>query len=695
MKELYKRYLFNHGILVSKNERHDLIFEVLFTLANKFGIEVVEGRELAEPMMIVDAEACLGEHVPEPFYKGFPDTVRALSDDQIIFDQLFHYFKTYGLGEFYESGLSIFESKDYKKIAFKEAVTPKQFKILTKKAAIEELEGYFYSLLSATRPLSAEQFSFVNAAADDYGFEILNVASKNTAIKLVRERRDVKLAGRLLKLTDMIDLVDEINYEEYDNKNVKKLNLKNQDRKFISAVLDELFYNGLFDEKPWSAVFEKQAKWVGLLHHIHYKPKIDEAKKLIEDLRSGVNHSDYSMFEWFITQGDIIGAIRRLYESKGATAVLRHFNYILSRCKTMDEVMFLLKSIKLANPIAIMQLLLYYVGGIDPEERRTFVFNKHGLIKVHRESDDEMTNRKPVSPMVGTFIKVGLKKVLKEHYSNRPKKYKNVYISETMKNVALPIEESSSSGGYGVLPKGSRVRMDISGDKVVRLFTYWEKVNDIDLSMIGLDRDGKLVHEFSWRTFGRVGNHMNDADICFSGDETSGYNGGSEYFDVNVKLVKEKYPEIRYLVCCDNVYSQSTFKNCICRAGYMVRDTMTSGEIYEPKTVKTAFTINADSTFAYLFAFDLMKSELIWLNLAVDGRTHVAGTANHSFLKRYFKVADTLNYYDFFTLFAENVTEDLLEADLVVSDAYLIDYKEGAKQIKSYDFEKVLEFMNS
>ena len=139
-----------------------------------------------------------------------------------------------------------------------------------------------------------------------------------------------------------------------------------------------------------------------------------------------------------------------------------------------------------------------------------------------------------------------------------------------------------------------------------RSFTYWEKVDDIDLSAIGLREDGSY-QEFSWRTmFDRTGD-----GIVYSGDQTSGYDGGSEYFDVDPVLFRKRYPSVRYLVFCDNVFSGVPFSSCICRAGYMIRDRIDSGEVFEPKTVQSSFAANGQSTFCYLFALDLDANDFI------------------------------------------------------------------------------------
>ena len=95
MKEIYKDYLFEKHILVSEGmaeEKH--VFETLFAMAHFFGVKITKGRELVRCEMVKELSKRFGENVPEPFYRGFPQSVRDLSAEELLFDQLIHYFNT-------------------------------------------------------------------------------------------------------------------------------------------------------------------------------------------------------------------------------------------------------------------------------------------------------------------------------------------------------------------------------------------------------------------------------------------------------------------------------------------------------------------------------------------------------------------------------------------------------------------------
>ena len=137
MKEIYKEYLFEKHILVSDGEKEEKhVFETLFAMAHFFGVKITKGRELVHCGMVKELSKRFGENVPKLFYRGFPQSVRNLSTEELLFDQLSHYFITYGLGNFEEPGHSMFE-KDFERAAFQEETEVQEFVIQTEEEAEE------------------------------------------------------------------------------------------------------------------------------------------------------------------------------------------------------------------------------------------------------------------------------------------------------------------------------------------------------------------------------------------------------------------------------------------------------------------------------------------------------------------------------------------------------------------------------
>ena len=681
MQRIEKKQLFEKGFLVADGASDpDNQFEVLFSLAALFNIRITSGEKMVQQKMLKFVSEQLGTNVPAPFYQGFPKSVRELSANKLAFDQFLHYTQTYGMGWFDQAGHSVFEQL-LTKTAFKEITKIKDFAVLSEEEAKVKIEEMAENYLDSSRPLNDDQYALVLHYVKQGGHTITHCASKNTLIRLLSDSRNLQLIS-FLSMSDVIKLVDEINYRKYQNRNIKKLNLKNQDRKFITAVMNQLFAAGRCDLKT---CFEKKAVWNGLLHHIHYQPKCEEAEHFVACMRGKENQSVYSAYEKALTRQDIQTALTILHDEKSPVTVLRNLNYLISRCSDQSDIDFILNNIKSDNTIVLIQLLLWYSYDVSQHSKRSFVFTKYNQMIVHTETDAEFKKRKSfISEENAKVICAHIKNNIRENLKNRLGK---VYIDPDMVNIALPIQENTSQSGYGVLAKGSR--LPIENGKKIRAFTYWEKVKDIDLSVVGIDSDGKQI-EFSWRT---MANKQSTA-ITYSGDETSGYNGGSEYFDINIEEFRRLYPNIQYLVFCDNVYSGIPFCGCFCKAGYMLRDTKDSGEIFEPKTVQSSFVVDCNSTFAYLFSIDLENREFIWLNAARQGRTIVAGATSMNFLTRYFSYTSVMNMYMFFEMMASELVNDPADADVIVSDKTL-EYSADTDVIHSWDFDKVLAYMNS
>lgn len=679
MKEIYKDYLFEKHILVSegKNEERNT-FEILFALAHFFGVKITKGEKLVRFEMIDELSKRFGENIPEPFYKGFPQSVRALSTEELVFDQLLHYFVTYGLADFDEAGHSVFE-KDFERVAFRENTEAQEFIIQTEEEAEETIQTIVYNLLSGSRPLSERQYALSLAYILEHD-DTPDIASKNTLVRFLIDTKKLSLSDNL-NLSDIIKVVDELNYRNYKNDNLKKLNLKNQDRKFLTALLDRMFRGGRCDIRT---CYEKKQLWNGFLHHIHYQPKNETAEIFVGAMRGKGNMSVYSEFEKLMRENRCQEAVDLLRENKGTSALLRNMDYIISRMDKEEEQAFLSEFPEDCSTLILLQLLIRYETK-QREEGRIFRFTHHNLLRVHTETAEERARcRSKLTEEQTKEIGAMIRCKLIEKLRNRLGK---VYIAPSMKNYALPISENTSQGGFGVLSKGSRLSIDEG--KKLRAFTYWEKVNDIDLSVFALTENGERK-EFSWRTMaGRQ-----SGAITYSGDETSGYNGGSEYFDIDIPKFKELYPEYRYLVFCDNVYSGSNFNTCFCKAGYMLRDEEDSGKVYEPKTVKSAYLVNCESTFSYLFGVDLFTNEFIWLNIARNSSSRVAGDTSLAFLTDYFHITEIMSVYDFFSMMASEIVENPMEADVVVTDQET-NCADDAEIIREYDFERIKMLMES
>ena len=681
MNIVFEDYLFSKGYLVAQEDGvPENPAEALVALGRLFAIRVTAHPELADERMVHTASRNLGTKVPEPFYRGFPASVRELTPTALLLDQFISYVITYGFGDFSTPRHSLFEQA-YERAAFAEEVEPKDFAILTYREARDVLARSVNRMLASTRQISETNYELVLKYLKEYGWDVKSCANKDTAARLIMDTCDYTYA-RLIDLPDVIRLVEWIAFAKYKQENIRKLNLSNRHRKLITQVIDWLFAHRSCDVR---ACMEKKRQWNGLLHHIHYRPKTPEACAFVAAVRGKTERSAYSEFEQLISERRIVDAAASLRASKGSGALMRNLVYLASRCSSDDDFACLVDSVGSTNKILLIQLLQRF-SELFKMQYRTFSFVRFGRVRRHTEDRREAMRRKSgltdaQSARIHDAINAQLVSVCQGTLGK-------VFADPDTKLIALPLREAASMGGYGTLPQGSR--MKLPSDKVVRAFTYWEGVDDIDLSCLALAANGELEREFSWRTYGE----WPPDSLCYSGDETSGFTGGSEYFDADVAECAHYFPGTRYLVFCNNVFtSDGSFDECTCKAGYMLRAEVDSGEIFEPKTVKTSFAVSAKGRFVYLFALDLERNEFIWLNSAEALDVRVAGAASHGFLLQLLRATEVINLYDFATMLATEVVDDPYEADVVFSDEDW-ELAEGVEWIRSCDTERITQLLN-
>lgn len=696
MEKIYTDYLLSKRILVSDVDKqvdsNETVALALFCLYNEYGVVVTRGKELVTAAATQKLIEQLNERVPDAFYRNYPMSVLSMTPNQLLIDQLVHYAITYGLNEVDEAGHSIFEENLMDRAPLRDDdLAVSYWSILTEEQAHNTIKVCVMDLLKGSRPLNSNQEELVLAVYNDNTFdnnEIFNVIkSKNIAIRMLLLTRDWTFT-KFLSLADVIKVVEELLVTDYYHRtygekvpSIKKLNLKNKDRKFITQILDRILER---KNVEFSDCYEKKQIWCGLLHHIHYIAKTAEGQEFVNAMRNRGNQSVFAYTESYLEQGYPVTAAKYLVARKSSGALIRNLNYILSRCISLDQASRVINSLGSDfNVVAAIQLYEKYKYMTDSQdEQRTFSFVKYKLNRVHKETTEEVKHRKSYVPkIIRNSVTDQLLKMIKEKLANTIDK--KIYIDPAMSHYALPINESTGNTGIGYMTIGSRIPL---GGKNIRAFTYWEKVNDIDLACFALNNDGTR-NEFSWRT---MRNNQSNA-VTYSGDQTSGYNGGSEFFDINITEFKKLYPTANYIVFTNNVFSDKNFSETICTAGFMLRKDLMAGKIFEPKTVATSYKISADSTFAYLFAIDLKTNEMIWLNQSVDTRLHVGASAEMSQLEKSFNICKTFNVYNFFSWCAvpEMIVEKPEEAEIIVSDRV-----EGDNVIHGCDMEKILPYMN-
>lgn len=235
-----------------------------------------------------------------------------------------------------------------------------------------------------------------------------------------------------------------------------------------------------------------------------------------------------------------------------------------------------------------------------------------------------------------------LEKVLINNYKNKPTFSKNdvVYIDESAFDITLPksLDESSSEGI--VLGKGSKVKINMTNESVLRLFLHWKGDLDVDLHGVVLDDKFNNIDSCSF--------YSTSSDwYQHSGDIRSAPNGAAEYIDFDISKAPKN---ARYIMLTASSYSNVPFKDIDdCFVGYMVMDEMTRNCTipFQPKLVEHKFKLSGNSTSMYLVLFDIKYNKLIWVEVAEYNNVYgdVKSTMENLTKKSNFSVSDLIKLH--------------------------------------------------
>ncbi|WP_189951667.1 TerD family protein [Streptomyces roseolus] len=178
-------------------------------------------------------------------------------------------------------------------------------------------------------------------------------------------------------------------------------------------------------------------------------------------------------------------------------------------------------------------------------------------------------------------------------------------------DVALPLSGRASSGGFGVLPRGSVSPVD---GELLRFFMYWKQTRlttDLDLSALVLDERYRPV---TWLSYTALA----DVEGVHSGDVVAAPDGASEFIDLRLDAVRGTYivPQVHVFEGEGFEATEESF------FGFMLRDREQRGRPFEPRTVRMKSDLRGPGRVALPLAFrrdDEGRWHAHWLHLCLRG----------------------------------------------------------------------------
>ncbi|KAK6205011.1 uncharacterized protein RJT21DRAFT_111551 [Scheffersomyces amazonensis] len=553
-------------------------------------------------------------------YPNFPQQVMEASDFDLFLNAIINY---------WSNGTLLPEYIKQKRLPLDEVHEKVKIKNVVK---TDDLKAYFLKLLASKSSLTAENDKFVDFALEKGWYNEIpsefEIPFKQLACKVAYfvMRRNLSIDKYIKTTTDILRLMAYASGGDVTlEKKIKFKSFPRRERRILIQALDNVIKSDdvKFYVELWKLAFHS-------LHVGEYKhTKIPE---IAHKYRNENNVTTYdTQYCEAIKKQDSLKAADVLKVKPSIFA--RNLDKVIRDCISVNQYDNIAKvmeqfdecSLKIGTKV-LLQLLSHF-------QRRKFLLlnedkraNSNRLVQISGKLYSVIVpNNEVVIPekVLNKLIEIIENSLVNQFKERHLLKGQKVFISNKVDSILLPLQLSSASTKK-TLAKGSKISMlrEFEEDKekknVLRFFVHWIG-NDIDLSALILDEDFNKGVTIGF-TLLRDGSYAwHSGDIVFA----PGPEGASEYIDIDIEAAINNGK--RYVALDVRDFTRKKFSNYdVCFGGVMIRESLQSGEIYEPSTVKYKFDLTSETISTVMFLFDLKLKEMIW----IDSSLHVAGKAN-------------------------------------------------------------------
>lgn len=571
-----------------------------------------KSREVVYDILVNGLKEITGaDKVYNPMYPNFPESVMKKDDFELYFNAIVHYW-SFGT-------LLPYEEKEERAPLFNTA----KVKVL-EAGSFNDLNDIFNNLCASKTSLSKND-------VDDMIF-ILNsvkvtlpdeIPFKENAACVCRLLVDtgVDTDGSLCKkyvktATDILRLITAMSDGDVSlAENTKFRNLKRSERRIIMNLLagcgnaaeDMNRYAGRWirvGEKLHPGEFAKNERYT----------KVVQAFGVIRN--DGKIQSFAGKVDAAVASGDVNAVVSLLKKRPGEFA--RRIDFLL---RTFDKdadrktvIMGFASVAKDVSSTVLLQVREHFINKLNGNDDMRVFFPKGNLARSYYVKNNKTET---VSEDAMKMVIAVCESALVNIYGNREFLGK-VYIDEALKNYTVPFSLRSAGKTMTAVSRGSRIAIDDSA-KIIMPFIWWtntkDNIIDVDLSIAVFADDWNCLEHVSYSNLksSRFG-------ICHSGDITNGGpvdgEGVAEFIDLDIE--KALSAGARYAVFNVYNFSNENFSKMEHAAfGFMTRNDMKIGEIFEPSTVKQRMDLASATTTCIPVIFDLKERVFVWCDMAL------------------------------------------------------------------------------
>ena len=550
----------------------------------------------------------------KPFYEGFPRQVMELSDIELFFNQLIHY---------WSDGMFIPDGWKGERPA---ALEHPRYTMLSP-AKVEDFESIFTTLCAANQSLTQQSRDtllwFVQQYPDVARLLPETIPFKETLCMLAAEGMPVRLATAtdVLRLavymsggdislppvppSKFVIMGDGKPYE-YQNKAILAFRFKKFNRSERRLLLSHLEQSSC----DASEMVLRAERWKRLGEVLHVG---DYARRYPRSAEAFCAVRNYAR-SWYAD----VEATHSLQErmavlSQRPGEFFRRVDHLLRLAQDDTEreavIATFVQRLPRVSSKVLYELYNHFLRRTDADAARSV------LIKGKRTPI--FIEKLPV--MNGVLVQ-HLNDLISEELKRRYRLAEplgKVFIDEQLKNIPAPLQMRGLNPTLKTRIRGTHVPLDNPDARVVRFYLHWkdkEGYEDLDLfaTFINDDKETRRVETISWAT------GLKSDCAVHSGDVRHRIGDCAEYIDIVMDEARKLY---RYVVISATNFERRPMNSLDAAFGYMEREHPEANLIWMPETTVNSFRLAAEAQGVTMVIIDLHKNEYIVLD--IDSASHL------------------------------------------------------------------------
>ena len=631
-------------------------FSMSPVLAERVATLDVGHAESLHKRLLKELRVLVGAHHPlNPMYPDFPMQVMRLSEAELYWNALLHYW-----GE-------------QSQVGEKSPRKPLRDRPLTRVidlGTFDDVKAIFAALARSKSPYSQEDREDVAAFMSQHRDHVAALlpdaipSKENLAVIAAACLKtpcisNARLDGFVRTATDVLRVAVALSGGDVSLAEATKFgSIPRATRRRLLGWLEQV-PNRLEDLQRWSG------RWIRLGERLHPGESAERFPQTAADfaaLRAGRRADSFnSRVEAALEQRDHARAVTVLRERPGEFA--RRLD-VLSRGDAdagaaIDA--FAACADAVSTPV-LLQVMTHFRHRGSPRDLR--VFFPKGLVANLFAVPDRVP---PLGPGAATRI-VGICEdaLFRRFASLSP--LGSCYLDPALSRYLVPFSQRSAAKSLRTIVRGSR--LPLPECSTLRFFLWWRNGKsrvDVDLSAAMYAADFGYIDTLAYYNLKNFGAHH-------SGDIVDAPNGASEFIDVDLARCAAK--GVRYIVMCLNNFTNQSYCDLPeCYAGWMARKAPNSGEIYEPSTVVDRFDVASDTVFCLPAIFDIHAREVIWSDIALASQPRYANNVGNNLagVSLMLRALTSLRKTDLHTLFDLHIrargtrTAVITQADTIFS----------------------------